>query len=82
MKSKEDIKMDNHVLIGTIAVETSEDISRMLKARRIPHEVLNAKNHEREAEIVAKAGLKDLLQSQPIWLVVVPILNLVKVLLN
>jgi len=45
------------MLIGTIAVETSEDISRMLKARRIPHEVLNAKNHEREAEIVAKAGL-------------------------
>jgi preprotein translocase subunit SecA len=46
------------LLIGTIAVETSEDLSRMLKARRIPHEVLNAKNHEREAEIVAKAGLK------------------------
>jgi preprotein translocase subunit SecA len=46
------------LLIGTIAVETSEEISRMLKARRIPHEVLNAKNHEREAEIVAKAGLK------------------------
>jgi preprotein translocase subunit SecA len=45
------------MLIGTIAVETSEDLSRMLKARRIPHEVLNAKNHEREAEIVAKAGL-------------------------
>ncbi len=46
------------LLIGTIAVETSEDLSRMLKARRIPHEVLNAKNHEREAEIVAKAGFK------------------------
>lgn len=46
------------VLVGTVAVETSEDISRMLKARRIPHEVLNAKNHEREAEIVAKAGLQ------------------------
>ncbi len=46
------------ILIGTVAVETSEDISRMLKARRVPHEVLNAKNHEREAEIVAKAGLK------------------------
>jgi len=45
------------MLIGTIAVETSEDLSRMLKLRRIPHEVLNAKNHEREAEIVAKAGL-------------------------
>ncbi|MFA5470790.1 MAG: preprotein translocase subunit SecA [Acholeplasmataceae bacterium] len=46
------------ILIGTIAVETSEDLSRMLKAKRIPHEVLNAKNHEREAEIVAKAGFK------------------------
>ncbi len=45
------------LLIGTIAVETSEDLSRALNARRIPHEVLNAKNHEREAEIVAKAGL-------------------------
>ncbi|MCF7930112.1 MAG: preprotein translocase subunit SecA [Acholeplasmataceae bacterium] len=50
-------KKGQPMLIGTIAVETSEDISRMLKARRIPHEVLNAKNHEREAEIVAKAGL-------------------------
>ena len=46
------------MLIGTIAVETSEDVSRMLKARRIPHEVLNAKNHEREAEIIAKAGFQ------------------------
>lgn len=45
------------ILIGTIAVETSELLSRMLKLRRINHEVLNAKNHEREAEIVAKAGL-------------------------
>lgn len=46
------------ILIGTVAVESSEDLSRRLKALRIPHEVLNAKNHEREAEIVAKAGLK------------------------
>lgn len=44
------------VLVGTIAVETSELLSRMLKARRIRHEVLNAKNHAREAEIIAKAG--------------------------
>lgn len=51
-------KIGQPLLIGTIAVETSEELSRMLKARRIPHEVLNAKNHEREAEIVAKAGLK------------------------
>ena len=44
------------VLVGTIAVETSELISKMLKKERIPHELLNAKNHEREAEIVALAG--------------------------
>lgn len=44
------------VLVGTIAVETSELISRMLKRANIPHNVLNAKNHEREAEIVARAG--------------------------
>ncbi len=44
------------VLVGTIAVETSELISEMLTKRKVPHEVLNAKNHAREAEIVAKAG--------------------------
>lgn len=44
------------VLVGTISVETSELISRMLKAKRIRHEVLNAKNHAREAEIIANAG--------------------------
>ncbi|MCI6271975.1 MAG: preprotein translocase subunit SecA [Erysipelotrichaceae bacterium] len=44
------------VLVGTIAVETSELISKMLESRKIKHEVLNAKNHQREAEIIAKAG--------------------------
>ncbi|MCH4207025.1 MAG: preprotein translocase subunit SecA [Solobacterium sp.] len=44
------------VLVGTIAVETSELISDMLKKRKIPHEVLNAKNNEREADIIAHAG--------------------------
>ena len=44
------------VLVGTIAVETSELISKYLKERHIHHEVLNAKNHQREAEIIAKAG--------------------------
>ena len=44
------------VLIGTIAIETSELISRLLKQAHIPHEVLNAKNHEREAEIISKIG--------------------------
>ena len=46
------------VLVGTIAVETSELISSMLKKAHIPHEVLNAKNNAREAEIIAKAGEK------------------------
>ena len=46
------------VLVGTIAVETSELISSMLKKEHVPHEVLNAKNNAREAEIIAKAGEK------------------------
>ncbi len=46
------------VLVGTIAVENSELLSSMLKKEKIPHEVLNAKNNEREAEIIAKAGEK------------------------
>ena len=44
------------VLVGTISVETSELLSKMLKQARINHEVLNAKNHAREADIIAKAG--------------------------
>ncbi|MEG0593275.1 MAG: preprotein translocase subunit SecA [Coprobacillus sp.] len=44
------------VLVGTVAVETSEEISKCLKKAGVPHEILNAKNHEREAEIIAKAG--------------------------
>ena len=46
------------VLVGTIAIETSELISTMLTKAKIKHEVLNAKNHAREAEIIAKAGQK------------------------
>jgi len=46
------------ILIGTIAVETSELLSAILQAHAIPHEVLNAKQHAREAEIVAHAGEK------------------------
>jgi len=44
------------VLVGTTNVEVSETISRLLQRRKIPHEVLNAKHHQREAEIVARAG--------------------------
>ena len=46
------------VLVGTVAVENSERLSKMLKKEGIPHEVLNAKNNAREAEIIAKAGEK------------------------
>jgi preprotein translocase subunit SecA len=46
------------VLVGTTSVEKSEVLSRLLKRRGVPHEVLNAKNHEREAAIVAQAGRK------------------------
>lgn len=46
------------VLVGTIAIETNELLSSMLKKAHIKHEILNAKNHAREAEIIAKAGEK------------------------
>ena len=46
------------ILVGTIAIETSELISDMLRKKKIPHEVLNAKNNAREAEIIAHAGEK------------------------
>src|SRR5437879_9164841 len=44
------------VLVGTVSVEASELLSRMLKREKIPHNVLNAKYHMQEAEIVARAG--------------------------
>lgn len=46
------------VLVGTVTIEKSEKLSAMLKRERIPHNVLNAKYHEREAEIIAQAGRK------------------------
>lgn len=49
-------KKGQPILIGTVAVETSEIISQYLRKRGIKHNVLNAKNHEREAEIIAQAG--------------------------
>lgn len=53
---KERYKKGQPVLIGTIAIESSEELSKALKRAGIPHEVLNAKQHAREAEIVAHAG--------------------------
>ena len=44
------------VLVGTVSIEKSERVSALLKKRQIPHQVLNAKNHEKEAEIIAQAG--------------------------
>ena len=44
------------ILVGTISIEKSEELSNMLKRRGVPHQVLNAKHHEREAEIIAQAG--------------------------
>ena len=46
------------VLVGTVSIEKSELLSRMLRRKRVPHEVLNAKHHEREARIIAQAGRK------------------------
>ena len=44
------------ILVGTISIEKSELLSKLLKKAKVPHNVLNAKNHEREAEIIAQAG--------------------------
>jgi preprotein translocase subunit SecA len=55
---KEAHKKGQPVLIGTISIGKSEVLSRILQLEKIPHNVLNAKHHEREAEIIAKAGEK------------------------
>lgn len=49
-------KRGQPVLVGTTSIENSERVSKLLKARKIPHQVLNAKHHEKEAHIVAQAG--------------------------
>ncbi len=53
---KELNKIGRPVLVGTVSIEKSEQLSKMLKREGIKHEVLNAKNHEKEAQIVAQAG--------------------------
>ena len=53
---KESYEKGQPVLVGTVSIEKSEELSKMLRAKNIPHEVLNAKYHAREAEIVAQAG--------------------------
>jgi preprotein translocase subunit SecA len=47
------------ILVGTVSIERSEAISKMLEQRGVPHQVLNAKHHQREAEIIAQAGRKN-----------------------
>ena len=49
-------EMGRPVLVGTVSIDTSERLSKLMKKRGIPHHVLNAKHHEREAEIIAQAG--------------------------
>ena len=51
-------KSGQPMLIGTVSVEKSEELSAMLKKKGVAHNVLNAKQHEKEAEIVAQAGQK------------------------
>ena len=57
-KIKEIHETGQPILVGTISVENNERLSALLKKEGLKHEVLNAKNHEREAEIIAKAGQK------------------------
>lgn len=57
-KVKELNKVGQPVLIGTVSIEKNEVLSDFLKAEGVPHQVLNAKNHEREGEIIAQAGKK------------------------
>ena len=55
-KIKELYTKGQPVLVGTASIEHSEDVSALLKKEKIPHEILNAKHHAREAEIIAQAG--------------------------
>jgi preprotein translocase subunit SecA len=55
------------VLVGTITIEKSEMLSKMLARSGIPHSVLNAKHHEKEAEIIARAGNQRRSRSPPTW---------------
>src|SRR5699024_11640701 len=63
-KIKELNETGQPVLVGTVAVESSEHISELLKKSRVAHNILNAKNHYREAEIIENAGQKN---SVTIW---------------
>ena len=64
------------MLIGTSSVESSEEVSEFLTAAKLPHNVLNAKNHEREADIIKHAGERGSITVPLTWPVVEPILRL------
>ena len=49
-------KKSSPILVGTVSVESSEEVSEYLKNKKIPHQILNAKHHEKEAEVIANAG--------------------------
>ena len=70
------------VLVGTVTIEKSELLSAMLKKRGIKHNVLNAKHHEKEAEIIAQAGMPYAVTLPPIWQDAVPILCLAVMLIS
>ena len=53
---KKHVAVKQPILVGTTSIETSEYLSNLLKQEKIPHQVLNAKFHEKEAQIVAEAG--------------------------
>ena len=67
-KIEECNKKGQPVLIGTTSIEKSEIYSKLLKEKKINHIVLNAKQHEKEAKIIAEAGKLNQLQLQLIWL--------------
>jgi preprotein translocase subunit SecA len=58
IKIEELFQSGQPVLVGTTSVEESETLSRMLRRKKVPHNVLNAKQHQKEAEVVSRAGLK------------------------
>jgi len=58
LKIEELFQSGQPVLVGTTSVEESETLSRMLRRKKVPHNVLNAKQHQKEAEVVSRAGMK------------------------
>jgi preprotein translocase subunit SecA len=79
-KVKEINQKGQPVLIGTVSIEKNEILSQFLRAEGVPHEILNAKNHEREGEIIAQAGKKGAVPSPRTWQVEVSTSSLEEIL--